>query len=446
MDVLQNEMHQRFAVGTVVADRYTIEGRIGKGGMAHVYAAHDQNRQCRVAIKVIGDTLVEPDNERRQEFVERFKQEAAVLARINHPNIINIIQRGEHDGLLWFAMPYMENAETLESVLKRYNQNNAAMSMEDVKRLSSQLVAAVAALHEQEIIHRDIKPDNCLVEMTPLGPWLRLIDLGVCHEPDHRLTATCTSIGTPLYLSPEMILQWMGLKSSVDSRADLWAVGVCIYRMLTGEFPFTGKTLPELFEQISKKKPEPPSVHRDGITPGWDALVMRLLAKIRDDRYATARELFDDLQNVDAIESRQTLNQANASDECFDVFNTSIGTARKRASSFAQSTNTSNSNPRRLLVICGVCVLGLALSGALIWRSNGAAQSSQFETIQMVPDQQTIAVSAHTPSPQVTPQKAQTPKSRLPATQLRPDTARQKDPATYVWVRESSGPQAGAGR
>jgi len=170
-----------------------------------------------------------------------------------------------------------------------------------------------------------------------------------------------------------------------------------------------------------------PSSYRGVVVPQWDAIVMRLLEKARDDRYSTARELFEDLQNIGGNESQRVLSDENSNDACFDVFNTSIGMASKRTENVAAvSINNSNRSRYRLLAYCAAGVLFLALGSAI------------FKSSQTSRDSQTIAINTPTPNLQVTPPKPKTLKAKAPQESPRQITSRQKDPATYVWVREST--------
>jgi serine/threonine protein kinase len=213
-----------------VAGLYHIEAEIGRGGMAVVYRATDTRLRRKVALKVLP-----PELAYRQEVRTRFLREAEMSARLSHPHIVPIYSVDEVDGLVYFAMGLVEG-EPLAALLAREPRPPLAM----VRRVLREVADALHYAHGQGVVHRDIKPDNILIERDT-GRAL-VTDFGIARaaEGDQRLTVTGIAVGTPAYMSPE---QAMG-EREVDARADIYALGVVGYQMLAGELPFQATNTP----------------------------------------------------------------------------------------------------------------------------------------------------------------------------------------------------------
>ncbi len=260
-------------------DEYTIEGEIGRGGMGVVYVARDLKLKRRVAIKVLP-----PELAYRSEIRERFTREAQTAARLSHPHIVPIHAVGEADGLVYFVMGFVDG-EALGARLKRRGK----LPIEEVRRIMKETSDALGLAHTMGIIHRDIKPDNVLLDgtrrrvmVTDFGIAKALSDAG-----GGTLTGTGVAIGTPTYMSPE---QAAG-ERAVDARSDLYALGVVGYEMLTGQVPFKAPTVPGI---LMKQITEPPPdilMGRPECPEELAATVMRCLEKDPEDRWATADAL-----------------------------------------------------------------------------------------------------------------------------------------------------------
>ncbi|HEU4799240.1 MAG TPA: protein kinase [Gemmatimonadales bacterium] len=262
-----------------LGDAYTIEGEIGRGGMGVVYRASDNRLQRRVAIKVLP-----PELAFQQEIRERFTREAQTAARLSHPHIVPIHTVGEGQGLVYFVMGYVDG-ESVGGRLKRRGR----LPVEEARRIMRETADALSAAHAVSIIHRDIKPDNILLEGT--RGRVMVTDFGIAKALSASSGATLTgagvAIGTPQFMSPE---QAAG-EREIDGRSDLYSLGIVSYQMLTGELPFTAPTVAGiLMKQITE--PAPDLRHRRVDVPEDLSLaVARCLEKDPENRWPTADAL-----------------------------------------------------------------------------------------------------------------------------------------------------------
>ncbi|MCZ6858319.1 MAG: protein kinase [Gemmatimonadetes bacterium] len=274
-------------------DDYTIEGEIGRGGMGVVYVARDLKLKRRVAIKVLP-----PDLAYRSEIRERFTREAQTSARLSHPHIVPIHAVGEADGLVYFVMGFVDG-ESLGARLKRRGK----LPIEEVRRIMKETSDALGLAHTMGIIHRDIKPDNVLLDGTRRR--VMVTDFGIAKALSDggggTLTGTGVAIGTPTYMSPE---QAAG-ERAVDARSDLYALGVVGYEMLTGQVPFKAPTVPGiLMKQITEPAPDI-LIGRPECPEELAATVMRCLEKDPENRWATADALRRALESRTSVPYRK---------------------------------------------------------------------------------------------------------------------------------------------
>ena len=253
---------------------YAIERELGRGGMATVYLARDIRHQRRIALKVLRPELavtLGPD---------RFLHEIRIAAGLQHPHILPVFDSGEAAGQLWYSMPYVEG-ETLRDRLRREKQ----LPLDDACRIALQVLSALEYAHGHGVIHRDVKPENILLE----DDQAVLADLGIARAVtavgEERLTETGLSLGTPAYMSPEQACA----ERTIDGRTDIYSVGCVLYEMLAGEPPYTGPS-PQAI--VARRLTEPPPRLRT-IRDAPEALertIHRALARNAADRFATARE------------------------------------------------------------------------------------------------------------------------------------------------------------
>jgi serine/threonine-protein kinase len=256
----------------VLAGRYTVERRVGSGGMATVYLARDEKHDRTVAVKVLHADLA------RELGPERFAREITIAAQLQHPHILPLYDSGESDGLLFYVMPYVEG-ESLRDRLDREKQ----LPVDEALRLVCQLAAALAYAHRHNVLHRDIKPENILVE----DGQAMLADFGIARAivgaRSDRLTSTGLALGTPTYMSPE---QSTGA-TELDGRSDVYGLATVLYEMLTGEPPFSGSTPQAL---IAKRlATPPPSVRaiRPTVPADLEGVLLRALQPVPADRFAS---------------------------------------------------------------------------------------------------------------------------------------------------------------
>ncbi|HEY9015767.1 MAG TPA: protein kinase, partial [Gemmatimonadales bacterium] len=262
-----------------LGDAYTIEGEIGRGGMGVVYRARDERLQRRVAIKVLP-----PELAFQQDIRQRFTREAQTAARLSHPHIVPIHSVGEGQGLVYFVMGYVDG----ESVAARIRRRGR-LPPEEVRRIMKETADALGAAHALSVIHRDIKPDNILLEGT--RGRVMVTDFGIAKALSTGAGATLTgvgvAIGTPAFMSPE---QAAG-ERNIDGRSDLYSLGIVAYQMLTGALPFSAPSVAGvLMKQITEAAPDLRRKRPD--TPEDLALaVARCLEKDPENRWPTADAL-----------------------------------------------------------------------------------------------------------------------------------------------------------
>ena len=263
---------------TLIDGRYRVLSRLGSGGMADVYLAHDELLGREVAVKVLHHHFAED-----QEFVERFKREASSAAALSHPNIVGIFDRGEWDGTYYIAMEYVAG-RSLKTIVREQGALDPAAAIDIV----IQILRAARSAHRRGVIHRDLKPHNVILDEEGR---VRVTDFGIARAGASDMTLTGSIMGTAQYLSPE---QAQGF--AVTAASDLYSIGVILYELLTGVVPFEGESAVAIaFKQVAAE-PYPPSALRPGIPPSLDAIVLRALAKDPAQRYASADELIATLE------------------------------------------------------------------------------------------------------------------------------------------------------
>ena len=267
-------------INTLFDGRYRILRKLGAGGMANVYLAEDQELGRRVAIKILNERHANDE-----QFVERFRREAKNAAGLSHPNIVSIFDRGQAEGTYYIAMEYLDGRSLKELITAR-GPAPIPVSVDYAR----QILAALRVAHRQNLVHRDIKPHNVLVDGEGR---VKVTDFGIARAGPSQMTEEGSIIGTAQYLSPE---QAQG--APVTPASDLYSVGIVLYELLTGSVPFGGETPVELAMKHLSKVPEPPSRLRPEVPRDLDFVVMRALAKSPDERYQSADEMDADLARV----------------------------------------------------------------------------------------------------------------------------------------------------
>lgn len=269
--------------------RYEIKSKIGAGGMGEVYLAEDTALGRRVALKFLPDHLT-----CNTEYLSRFKQEARAASTLNHPNILTIHEIGQEKTVHFIA------TEFIDGVTLRRHMKDTQMKVVEVLDVAIQVAGALAAAHDAGIVHRDIKPENI---MRRRDGYLKVLDFGLAKlteprdassgAPTHTRTAPGLVMGTTPYLSPE---QARGL--DVDARSDIFSLGIVLYEMLAGRIPFEGTTEGEVVAAILQKTPQPLARFARDVPGELQRIVTKALAKDREERYQTVKDLLIDLRKL----------------------------------------------------------------------------------------------------------------------------------------------------
>ena len=259
---------------------YRLEEEIGRGSMGMVYRGKQIALGREVAIKVLPRSLAKDAS-----YVARFIREAQIIAGLNHPNIVQIYDAGQQNGLLYFVMEYVQGP-TIGSLL----QIDDTMPQHLAAEYAAQIADALdSAYKERNVIHRDIKPENLMLDR-----WgkIKVMDFGLARAPGHqRITVAKTLVGSIYYASPEQV--W---GQPLDNRSDIYALGVVLYEMVSGHRPFTGRTLPELTQAIVTGALKPPSTFNSELSPGLEQIILTAMARNRDERYEDANLMAQDLR------------------------------------------------------------------------------------------------------------------------------------------------------
>ncbi len=260
--------------------RYRVLGRLGIGGMATVYLAEDSSLGRKVALKVMAERYAEDG-----EFVERFRREAQAAARLNHPNIIAVYDRGEADGRPYIAMEYLQG-RTLKQVIQKEGQ----LPPERAIAIAMQVLAGLRYAHEHGVVHRDVKPHNVLVGDDGR---IKVTDFGIAHAGDPQMTEVGSIVGTAQYLSPE---QARG--RAVGPQTDIYSLGVVLYEMLAGRVPFEGDSSVAIaMQHVSDPAPPLQSLAPD-VPDSLALVVAHAMLKEPSQRYGSADEFGADLDRV----------------------------------------------------------------------------------------------------------------------------------------------------
>jgi serine/threonine protein kinase len=271
-------------VGSVIDEKYRLDSRIGVGGMGSVYRATRLLIGDSVAVKVLhAEQLHDPNT------AERFRREAQAAARLKHPNAVAIHDFGvSSEGMVYLVMELVEG-DTLRRLIKEHGP----LAPSAVSEILTQVCGALDAAHQQNIVHRDIKPDNIVVALTGTGPRVKVLDFGIARLRDlkvlNNLTQTGSVVGTPHYMSPEQCLG-----EELDARSDIYSLGVVLYEMLAGIVPFNSPTSMAVVVQHVNAAPASLRALNMSIPAAVEAVVLRALEKRRDARPQTAGALADE--------------------------------------------------------------------------------------------------------------------------------------------------------
>ena len=355
---------------------YRIIRRLGAGAMGEVYLAQDITLGRQVALKLLPASVTE-DSER----LRRFEQEARTASALNHPNILTIYEISRADSVRFIATEFVEGITLRERI------SDKGMDLDEAVEIGIQVASALAAAHAKGIVHRDIKPENIMISAAHALSYVKVLDFGIAKltgaqtletdVPTRPLVSTNEgmTMGTAPYMSPE---QAKGMK--VDARTDIWSLGVVLYEMISGRVPFEGPTRSHLIVSILEKEPQP-LLTKTELPESLEWIVMKTLRKDPDDRYQTARELYNDLKEL-----RQRLQQdvaarpltprdrrAERSDSAQPADST-LPSMKRPAETASSSGATSSTRTKKssVWVIAGlvfVSVAGVALGLKIFWPS-----------------------------------------------------------------------------
>jgi eukaryotic-like serine/threonine-protein kinase len=269
------------APGSDFGPRYRIDALLGQGGMGRVYKAYDKELDRTVAIKVVREGAIG-----QADALKRFKQELVLASKISHKNILRIHDMGDVGGLRFISMAFVEGQD-----LQHIIHDNPKMPLDRISNFARQIAEALAAAHSEGVVHRDLKPQNLLVDKND---QIFVCDFGLAksfEEGAIGMTRTGAFLGTPRYMSPEQVEG-----KPADNRADLYSYGLILYEMVVGDVPFTGESTLKVMYQRIQEKPKSPKLIKPDL-PNWLVrIIMRCLERNPDDRYQNAYEILADLQ------------------------------------------------------------------------------------------------------------------------------------------------------
>ncbi len=277
----------------LIRERYEIKRQIDEGGISKVYLGYDHTLHNEVAVRTLKKEILST----HVEDIIRFRNEAAILSRLDHPNIVKIYEAFEHEGIHYIIMEYI-SGESLYKIIK----SGKKITEQAVIEVFEQVCRALDYIHKQNIIHRDLKPGNIMVYANDKGSYcVKVIDFGMALIKEFTAVRDAEEIaGTFCYMSPE---HFRVINRSVDERSDLYSLGIILYQLLTGVLPFEGKNISSIIHQQIAMPPPSPSMHNQNIPETLEKIILKLLEKEPDKRYQSAVGLMRDLEKYCRRES-----------------------------------------------------------------------------------------------------------------------------------------------
>jgi serine/threonine-protein kinase len=276
-------------VGTLLSGRYRLDARVGHGGMSTVYRAFDTVLERQVAIKLMHREMSSDSDQ-----LERFRREARAVAQLNHPHIVGVIDAGEDDQTPYIVFEYVEG-ETLKDRIRRLGR----LPVPEAVAYAIEIARALGAAHERHIVHRDVKPQNVLIDEEGTA---KVTDFGIARTmTEEGLTADGRVLGTTDYVSPEQ-----ALGHEVGPQSDLYSLGIVMFEMLTGDVPFSGENQVAVAMKHVREELPDVQMRRPEVSSALAAVIDRATAKELDQRYSDDAELIADLEDVLSIETART--------------------------------------------------------------------------------------------------------------------------------------------
>ncbi len=342
-------------VGTLLSGRYRLDAQIGTGGMSTVYRAFDTTLERTVAVKLMHREIASDSDQ-----LERFRREARAVAQFSHPHIVGVIDAGEDDGRPYIVFEYVEG-ETLKDRIRR----SGMLPVDEALAYAIEITRALASAHGRGIVHRDIKPQNVLIDEEGMA---KVTDFGIARSLDEEgLTADGRVLGTTDYVSPEQALGHL-----VNGQSDIYSLGIVLYEMLVGDVPFHGenqvavamKHVRDDIPDIARMRPE--------VTAGLAAILDHMTSKSLEKRYADAIALEDDLEDALAHEAAR---RGRATGEATAVLKTLHDQHSRGVPLLLRARRTLLAMLAVGAVLAGVLVLVLLETGNPIQRGTGATRA-----------------------------------------------------------------------
>ena len=326
-------------IGTLIANRFRLEEKIGSGGMSTVYRAFDETLERSVAIKVLHADMSQDPSQ-----LERFRREARAAARLQHPHVVTVIDAGEDDGQPYIVFEYVEG-ETLKERIRRLGRLPVAEAI----AYSIEIGRALSAAHSERIVHRDVKPQNVLIDAEGRA---KVTDFGIARSLElDGLTAAGRVLGTTDYVAPEQ-----AIGEGATEQSDIYSLGVCLWEMLTGDVPFKGTNQVAVAMQ-HVRDPLPDVTHvRPEVSAVLASIVDRSTRKELQNRYATVDEMVRDLEQALAIEARRG---GQLTDEATTVLRALPGET-------ADWVPLQIRSPRRLIAVVALALVAVAIVIAIL--------------------------------------------------------------------------------
>src|SRR6266498_145146 len=395
----------------ILAGRYEVGRLLGAGEMAEVYEGHDRLLARRMAIKILLSQYAHDPA-----FLERFRREAQSAASLPHPNIVSVFDTGS-DGDTWFIVMELVAGNTLRDLIHLHGPVHPARAAE----ICSEVAGALAVAHARGIVHRDVKPGN--VMLTTEGK-VKVMDFGIARATAvPSITQTSAVVGTAQYIAPE---QAQGLEA--DARTDVYALGCCLYEMVTGQVPFSGPMPVAIAYRHVREEPTPPRALNPDVPPPLERVCLKAMAKRPEDRYQTAAEMQRDLERVRVGEpvtvagplpsqqTTQAIGAAGYGEAATSLLGAGGTVAGTRAARYAEGVPEQRRGSLGWVLAAILALVVVGLAAFFITRAVTSPSTSPSTTVTTPTTPPTSAPTTTEPPTTPTTQPPTTPTTRPPTT------------------------------